>query len=215
MGKDSHTSFVTLVVCVGATFLHTPSSTCIHFLYQEAYISFLNQKSYIFLIKSGEWRLVYIQVRNEEFSCPAKVVHKRKMPTGGAGSGQRKVSPGGWGAWARTASTNNSQRLQSAISNQHPGTAPQQTPAGNADGAAACDQTQGDDATQQDNNMQRLYGLWQTVAFVRRAEDGKVPRNERGNVEVPPLAKSLPLGELGKAVGYVGTRICTCLGFWG
>jgi hypothetical protein len=46
-----------------------------------------------------------------------------------------------------------------------------------------------------DSNMQQLYGLWQTEEFIRRAVDGKVPRNERGNVEVPPLAKSMPIGE--------------------
>jgi hypothetical protein len=46
-----------------------------------------------------------------------------------------------------------------------------------------------------ESNMQQLYGLWQTEEFIRRAVDGKVPRNERGNVEVPPLAKSMPLGE--------------------
>jgi hypothetical protein len=47
-----------------------------------------------------------------------------------------------------------------------------------------------------DSSMQQLYGLWQTDAFVRRAVDGKVPCNQRGNVEVPPLAKDLPIGEL-------------------
>jgi hypothetical protein len=41
-----------------------------------------------------------------------------------------------------------------------------------------------------------LYGLWQTEAWEPPpAVDGKVPRNEHGNVEVPPFAKSLPKGE--------------------
>ena len=40
-----------------------------------------------------------------------------------------------------------------------------------------------------------LYGLWQTEAWMPpAAKDGVVPKNERGNVEVPPFAKALPGG---------------------
>jgi xeroderma pigmentosum group C-complementing protein len=79
---------------------------------------------------------------------------------------------------------------------------PEEDPAAAAAGAsAAAAAAAGDQAGDKegsgavDSNMQQLYGLWQTDAFVRRAVDGKVPRNQRGNVEVPPLAKSLPEGE--------------------
>ena len=40
-----------------------------------------------------------------------------------------------------------------------------------------------------------LFGLWQTEAWAPpAAENGIVPKNERGNVEVPPFAKCLPGG---------------------
>lgn len=41
----------------------------------------------------------------------------------------------------------------------------------------------------------KLYGFWQTEAWEAPvAVDGIVPKNERGNVEVPPLAQALPVG---------------------
>ncbi len=41
----------------------------------------------------------------------------------------------------------------------------------------------------------RLYGEWQTTAWASPAAvDGTVPRNERGNVNVPPYATQLPAG---------------------
>jgi hypothetical protein len=41
----------------------------------------------------------------------------------------------------------------------------------------------------------RLYGEWQTVAWAPpAARDGVVPKNERGNVNVPPFAQALPAG---------------------
>ena len=40
-----------------------------------------------------------------------------------------------------------------------------------------------------------LYGFWQTEPWQPpAASGGRVPRNERGNVEVPPFAKGLPPG---------------------
>lgn len=40
-----------------------------------------------------------------------------------------------------------------------------------------------------------LYGHWQTEPWEPpAAEGGRVPRNERGNVEAPPFAKALPRG---------------------
>lgn len=43
--------------------------------------------------------------------------------------------------------------------------------------------------------MTSLYGVWQTDPWTApRAEGGRVPRNERGNVECPPLVAALPGG---------------------
>lgn len=40
-----------------------------------------------------------------------------------------------------------------------------------------------------------FYGYWQTEEWTPpAAKDGKVPKNERGNVEVPPFAAALPIG---------------------
>lgn len=40
----------------------------------------------------------------------------------------------------------------------------------------------------------QLYGRWQTVEWVPpQAQNGTVPKNERGNVLCPPLAHALPL----------------------
>ena len=44
-----------------------------------------------------------------------------------------------------------------------------------------------------DEGITKLYGAWQTTEWVApTAQDGKVPKNERGNVMCPPLAFSLP-----------------------
>ena len=41
----------------------------------------------------------------------------------------------------------------------------------------------------------RLYGEWQTAVWAPpAARDGVVPKNERGNVNVPPYAQALPAG---------------------
>ncbi len=60
----------------------------------------------------------------------------------------------------------------------------------------------------------RLYGMWQTEAWAPPgASRGRVPRNERGNVEVPPFASALPAGtrHLSSAPGLVA--VCKALGF--
>ena len=45
--------------------------------------------------------------------------------------------------------------------------------------------------------MNRLYGHWQTAEWAPpQATGGRVPKNERGQVDVPPFAKTLPQGEL-------------------
>ncbi len=43
--------------------------------------------------------------------------------------------------------------------------------------------------------MNRLYGHWQTEAWAPKpATGGHVPKNERGQVDVPPFALALPEG---------------------
>ncbi len=45
--------------------------------------------------------------------------------------------------------------------------------------------------------MNRLYGHWQTAEWAPpQATGGRVPKNERGQVDVPPFAKTLPQGKL-------------------
>ena len=45
--------------------------------------------------------------------------------------------------------------------------------------------------------MNRLYGHWQTGAWAPEpASGGRVPKNERGQVDVPPFALALPRGTL-------------------
>jgi xeroderma pigmentosum group C-complementing protein len=40
-----------------------------------------------------------------------------------------------------------------------------------------------------------MFGEWQTEEWTPpAAQNGRVPRNEHGNVEVPPFAKALPVG---------------------
>lgn len=53
----------------------------------------------------------------------------------------------------------------------------------------------GDDEVQDPASFSSFYGHWQTVAYEPpAARDGIVPKNERGNVEVPPLNKLMPRG---------------------
>lgn len=133
-----------------------------------------------------------MQVREDELEQPVKVVKKRSLPAGGGGSGRsRGGGRGGWGPWQRSLSSSSTKTDPDKDTESAP-TAPQAAGSTPAAAAAAAD---GDQGPEKDDNMQRLYGLWQTEAFVRRAEDGKVPKNDRGNIEVPPFAKALPLGE--------------------
>lgn len=151
--------------------------------------------------------MMCLQVRPAEVDKPAKVVKKRALPAGSGGSG--RSSRGGWGPWQRF----NSSKSVNSDSAEPTAAAAAATAAADAAAAAAAagvgggggagvgdsgakDSTQDAKGEEEDaNSMQQLYGLWQTEEFVRQAVAGKVPRNERGNVEVPPLAKTMPLGE--------------------
>ena len=56
-----------------------------------------------------------------------------------------------------------------------------------------------------DPNATKLYGLWQTVPYnAPAALDGKVPKNERGNVQVPPFVTAMPEVRAGPQQGLWG-----------
>ena len=69
----------------------------------------------------------------------------------------------------------------------------------------------------------RLYGRWQTRAWAAPvATGGIVPKNERGNVHVPPFAPALPEVSLAAFLVYMHTHggavfvpcRCTVDGAW-
>ena len=69
------------------------------------------------------------------------------------------------------------------------------------DGVCAQEEGEGEEAA-----TIALYGSWQTRPWApAAAAGGKVPRNERGNVEVPPFAHALPAGTV-NAAGHWPTR---------
>lgn len=63
-------------------------------------------------------------------------------------------------------------------------------------GAAPTNVIDGDaDIGTNDQAMSRYYAEWQTEPWCPpAAKDGKVPKNDRGNVEVPPFAFQMPPG---------------------
>ena len=61
--------------------------------------------------------------------------------------------------------------------------------------------------------LSSFYGQWQTKEWKpQAAANGRVPRNERGNVEVPPFTAALPEGTVrepaGATAGVAGRRWC-------
>jgi xeroderma pigmentosum group C-complementing protein len=145
------------------------------------------------------WRRLGRDVKECELHQPAKIAKKRAVPAAAAGGrggrgGGRGGFRGGWGSWQRSRSVGS---LGSADADSL-GNAAAAAAAGDddeldADGELPAAAAAGGEASQQ---QQLLYGLWQTEAWEPPpAVDGKVPRNEHGNVEVPPFAKSLPKGE--------------------
>ena len=72
-----------------------------------------------------------------------------------------------------------------------------------AEGAEGNDEAYVDPAT-----LSSFYGPWQTKAWkAQAAANGRVPRNERGNVEVPPFTSAMPEGTVRHAaVGWPGSR---------
>jgi hypothetical protein len=140
--------------------------------------------------------------REEELSQPAKIVKKRALPPppsnslrSGAFWGSRRW--GGQGARTGTlygASSAPAQQLQGAPSLQS-----QASAASSADleqevteEGAAAEEGAGGQGTEGEMNW--LYGKWQCDPYIAKAEGGRVPKNDRGNVEVPPFAPALPVG---------------------
>eukprot|EP00798_Chlamydomonas_sp_ICE-L_P030864 gene30864-35908_t len=56
-----------------------------------------------------------------------------------------------------------------------------------------------------------LYGMWQTDRYRAVAENGKVPKNSRGNVECPPFTNELPVGTVHLQYNGLGP-ICRSMG---
>jgi xeroderma pigmentosum group C-complementing protein len=150
------------------------------------------------------WRRLGRDVKQSELQQPAKLAKKRAVPAAAAGGsagqggrgGSRGGFRGGWGAWQCSKSAGSADLDgQGSITAAAAGAAADED--FDADGelpaAAAAAAAGGEGAAAA---MQELYGLWQTEEWEPPpAVDGKVPRNEHGNVEVPPFANSLPRGE--------------------
>jgi xeroderma pigmentosum group C-complementing protein len=147
------------------------------------------------------WRRLGRDVKESELPHPAKLAKKRAVPAAAAAAGRGRGGRGGgglrggWGSWQRS-KTHGSADLDSQGSLSTAAAAADED--FDADGelpaaAAAAAAAGGGDSDA--SAMQQLYGLWQTEEWEPPAAvDGKVPRNEHGNVEVPPFTKSLPKG---------------------
>ncbi|KXZ44021.1 hypothetical protein GPECTOR_75g745 [Gonium pectorale] len=147
------------------------------------------------------WRREGRQVRDSELGAPAKVAKKRAMPgapragapaaAAPAGGGSRRKPSGGSGR-GRGGEEDDEEDLLEEIES------------GTVDAGAL-----GPGAGPTIN----LYGRWQTDPWVPpAAADGIVPKNERGNVECPPLAPSLPLGTVHLTTGPGLGGLCRSLG---
>lgn len=147
------------------------------------------------------WRRLGRDVKEAELAQPAKLAKKRAVPAAAAAAGRRGSGGfrGGWGGWQRSSSSRSMGSMGSMGSidlNAAGGAAAGvDEPDYDADGelpAAAAAGGEGAAAA-----LQQLYGLWQTEPWEPPpAVDGKVPRNEHGNVEVPPFALQLPKGNV-------------------
>ncbi|KAL4458322.1 hypothetical protein ABPG75_013187 [Micractinium tetrahymenae] len=114
-----------------------------------------------------QWRREGHQVKPEELPNPAKRVKKRRW--GGKGGRGGRGGRGGGGDEGLTLDWDPDA---------------EEGPEDLADGEL-----------QDPAAFSSFYGPWQTVEYEPpAAEDGIVPKNERGNVEVPPLNKLMPRG---------------------
>lgn len=154
-------------------------------------------------------------MRNEELARPFKVVKKRKQPPapGSRGGGppafygRRGFGPVRYGAAPSFAP-------KSAATAAGSGATAATAAAGGAANPVAvsssCGDAGGEGAGEEEDDIDEqegggegegeagptsnLYGRWQADSYIARAENGKVPKNARGNIEVPPFASALPIG---------------------
>lgn len=113
------------------------------------------------------WRRQGRDVRASELAAPAKRIKKRRRVMNTPSSSTTTSMRGGWGGWQRSSPVHTS------------------APEADEEAGGADEQLQ-----------QLLYGLWQTEPWSPPpAVGGIVPRNEHGNVEVPPLTCALPAGK--------------------
>jgi len=130
-----------------------------------------------------KWKRIGRQVLVEELCKPAKKIKKRKMPQ----VQQRRGSRYSY--------------LDSAAAMAVAG--------GAGDGAGGSNNKIEE---QDEEELSDFYGIWQTKPWVPDAAvNGRVPKNERGNVEVPPFASALPAGTVHIQLPGLGP-ICRKLG---
>ncbi|GIL45587.1 hypothetical protein Vafri_2789 [Volvox africanus] len=153
------------------------------------------------------WRRVGRQVRDLELGAPAKVVKKRLM----GGPGAAATGPG----TRRTTSMNAGGKLKDRAGGGGVGG---DDGVGEADDDFLMLETAGEAATAGASGTVEgptinLYGRWQTDEWIPPvAEGGIVPKNERGNVECPPLVPALPRGTVHITLGPGLGGVCRTLG---
>ncbi|EFJ49372.1 hypothetical protein VOLCADRAFT_89729 [Volvox carteri f. nagariensis] len=152
-----------------------------------------------------EGRQVAAQVRDSELRSPAKVVKKRLM----GGTAAAAVAAGPTGAARRTASTRAGGKGLNGGNDEGEEDGDEDVLMLEAagEGSAAAGAADGGGPTI------NLYGRWQTDPWVPPvAEGGIVPKNERGNVECPPLVPELPRGTVHITLGPGLGALCRTLG---
>ncbi|GAX72825.1 hypothetical protein CEUSTIGMA_g280.t1 [Chlamydomonas eustigma] len=136
------------------------------------------------------WRREGREVRSDELDSPAKTVKKRLMPQ----AGSKPYSSGKFIGRGRSAYTSNNKQEEME-----------------EDDEGTLEDTAGEEGLS--GPTIDLFGDWQTEPWKRpAATDGIVPKNERGNVECPPLLPALPHGtvHLSQYPGIGG--VCRSLG---
>ncbi|GLI64108.1 hypothetical protein VaNZ11_007283 [Volvox africanus] len=151
------------------------------------------------------WRREGRQVRDSELGAPAKVVKKRLM--GGPGAAATGLD--------HTPSMNAGGKLKGRAGG---GSVGGDDGGGEADDDFLMLETAGEAVTAGASGTEggptiNLYGRWQTDEWIPPvAERGIVPKNERGNVECPPLVPALPSGTVHITLGPGLGGVCRTLG---
>jgi xeroderma pigmentosum group C-complementing protein len=154
-----------------------------------------------------KWRRLGRQVKASEWGDPAKIVPKRGQSAAGAASGDEGGGGGGG---------NNRRRGGRSRDEDEDDELAGFTGGGGAGGGASSGggAAGADDSTTPapGQAVVHLYGEWQTEPYeLPAAQNGRVPKNDRGNVEAPPLAKVLPRGTVHLLLPGLGP-ICKKLG---